>query len=237
MILVKYDPSLMVGPLSGSAGSTTASHNWAGHYFRVRTIPVNPNSPSQTSSRVAFTNFAQNWRNLTPTAQHAWADLAVIDPTTDSLGKTIVLTGIAYYCGFNMTRRSVGLARLDVAPPLVEVPPAVISAIQVCDGTLGTMEFTPTTSDGTATNFLLLSATHALSNGVTFIGRSDFRIIGVLAGDEPAIPPEDLAALYEAVFDDTWQSQFGMKIGFRYEGVSDLGFKSDFLQTLTEITV
>lgn len=231
---VKYLPGLMVGQLSGSVGSTTASHNWAGSYFRSRTIPTNPNTPSQTAARVAFTNFTQTWRTLSAATQLGWENLAMLDPIIDPLGASIVLPGIAYYTSFNMTRRSAGLARLDTAPPLVEVPPGITAAVLVAS-VAATIDYTPTVVDGTASNHQVIYATAPISPGVTFLGRGDFRVIARINGNAPLLPPEDLTPAYQAVFGSGWTSSIGMQIGFRFKGVSDVGFTQDFLQELTTI--
>jgi hypothetical protein len=134
-----------------------------------------------------------------------------------------------------MNRRSIGLARLDASPSIVEVPPLVESALLALSGGAGSMDYTPTIIDGTATNFQLLMATTQLSAGVGFAGRSDFRVIGVLAGDAPAIPPEDIAAIYQAVHGNGWETSVGMNIAYRFQGFSDSGFPGDFIQQFEEI--
>lgn len=225
----------MFGQFSGSQGNTVASHNRFGSYTRNRTIPVNPNTPSQTSARNAFTDFSQTWRILTASQQLGWTQLAELDPIIDTQGQSITLTGIAYYVRFNMNRRSVGEARLATAPALVEAPPTIESAVIAISAVLPSIDYTPTVIDGTPTNFQLIMATAPLSAGVAFAGRSDFRVITSIAGDAPAAPPEFLTAPYEAVFGISWRTSVGMQIAFRFTGLSDSGFIGDFLQQFEAI--
>ena len=232
-----YVPGPAFGQFSGSQGNTVASHNRFGSYLRNRTIPVNPNTPSQTSARNAFTEFSQTWRVLSAGQQLGWTQLADIDPITNVQGQSIILTGIAYYVRFNMNRRSVGLARLATAPALVGAPPTVVSAVLVVNGGAAAMTYAPTVTDGTASNFQLLMATAPLSAGVSFVGRSDFRVIGEIAGDEPAVPPEDIQPIYNAVFGGSWETSVGMQIAYRFTGVHEDGFIGDFLQQFASIGV
>ncbi len=230
MILVKYTPGAFVGQLSGSMGSTTASHNKGGSYLRNRTIPVNPSTAAQTSVRSAFTSFAQDWRVIGDALRTGWTNLAILDPIIDTQGNPITLAGHTYYNRFNMRRRSVGLARLTVAPPIVELPPSISSAVLTI-GSLGPVfDYTPTVVSGTATNFQQLMATDTRSAGVSFTGKGDYRLIGEIAGDEPAVPPEDLVATYEAVFGTSWRTRIGERIFLRATGVSDSGFVGDFTE-------
>ncbi len=229
---MQYVPGPMFGQFSGSQGNTTASHNRYTSYVRNRVVPVNPSTPDQTAVRAEFTNYSQNWRNLTQAEQNGWTALAILDPGVGPLGQPKILSGSVYYNGFNIQRASVGLVRLDVAPALVEVPPSVIAALIQPSGGTGIMDYTPTTNDGTATNFQLIRATAPLSNGINFVGRSLYKNITSIAGDAPLVPPEDLSTTYEAVFGTGWQTSIGMKIGFRVCGVSDSGFtgaQTDFL--------
>lgn len=235
--MAKYVPGPMIGQLSGSQGNTTFSHNRSGSYTRNRTIPVNPSTPSQTSARTSFTDFSQTWRVLSASQQLGWEQIAALDPIIDSQGQSIVLSGIAYYVRFNMNRRAITLPRLAVAPPLVEAPPQVQSAILAISGGGPSILYTPTVIDGTPTNFQGIQATQVLSQGISFVGRSDFRRISQLAGDEPAVPPEDLEAVYSAVFGSTWETQVGMQIAFRFTGFSDTGFIGDFLQQFATIGI
>ncbi len=232
---MKYVPGPMFGQFSGSQGNTTASHNRYGSYTRNRVIPVNPSTPAQTAVRVLLTSFSQQWRALTQGDRDGWIALAILDPTIDTQGQPIVLSGQAYYVGFNMQRDTVGLVRLDIAPALVEVPPSITSAAFTISGGVPTMTYTPVVVNGSATNFQVIKATAPLSAGINFVSASLYKIILVIAGNEPVVPPEDIEGGYAAVFGSAWEAAVGMKIGYRVIGISDSGFRGDNIDFLESI--
>lgn len=223
-----YVPSMFIGQLSGSEGSNTASHNRYGSYFRNRTIPTNPRTPSQTLVRDALTSFSQNWKTLNAGEQSAWQQIADLVPIQNRQGQTITLSGQAFYVRFNLMRRSVGLARLDAAPAGLEVPPSFSALVADANGTLSEMNFIVTIVDGTASNFVTLWATPPLSPGRNFIKPSDYRLIGPVAGDTAS--PHNAATAYEVVFGTAWRAQLGMKISLKVFGVSDAGFQGEAVE-------
>ncbi len=227
--IMKYVPSMFIGQLSGSEGSTTASHNRFASYFRNRTIPVNPRTPAQTLVRDALTSFSQNWKILSASAQSAWEQIAALVPLTNSQGQVFFLPGQSFYIRFNLQRRSVGLARLDVAPAAVEVPPSFTSVTIVLDGTLGVLTVSPIVVDGTGTNFMVIYATPVLTAGRQFIKPSDYRVISGPPAN--SVIPFDRLASYELVFGAGWRTQVGMRIAFKFKGVSDSGFQGDSIET------
>ena len=226
---MKYVPSMFIGQLSGSEGSTTASHNRFSSYFRNRTIPVNPRTPAQTLVRDALTSFSQNWKLLSASAQSAWEQIAALVPITNSQGQVFFLPGQSFYVRFNLQRRSVALARLDVAPAAVEVPPSYTSSSVVVDGTGVILTVSPVVVDGTGTNFTLMYATPVLSAGRQFIKPSDYRVFSAPPASDPV--PLDRLAAYEAVFGSGWRTQVGMRIAFKFKGISDAGFQGDSIET------
>ena len=230
---MKYVPSMFIGQLSGSEGSNTASHNRYASYFRNRTIPVNPRTPAQTLVRDALTSFSQNWRNLSQSAQTAWQQIADLVPIQNSQGQTIILSGQAFYVRFNLQRRSVALARLDVAPAAVEVPPSFTSATVVLNGTGAILTVSPIVVDGTGTNFALMYATPVLGPGINFIKPSDYRVFSAPPASDPV--PNDRLAAYEAVFGAGWRTQIGMRIAFKFKGISDAGFQGDSIEIIDTI--
>lgn len=118
---MKYNPSALVGPLSRSAGSTTASHNRFGNYFRNRVIPVNPNTAAQVAQRQSMTSRSQEWRALTVAQRTAWIALGLTMTRQDSLGVTYNLTGLQAYTSLNRNLVYVGGAVISAAPAVVGV--------------------------------------------------------------------------------------------------------------------
>ena len=219
---MKYAPSLLgIGQLSGSGGSTTASHNRYGSYFRNRTIPTNPNSVSQQAVRALFGGVTQAWRTLTESQRTAWSDLAPNVPRTDALGQSYVLSGNALCISVNSLLQAVGSA-VNYDAPALDSPPVMTALSVVVDVTaIEGMIPTFTVTGGTANNFIIVRATAPRSPGRDYISRSEMRQITVLAGN--AASPGALEAAYEAVFGAGWEAQVGMEIAFEFFPVSENG--------------
>lgn len=124
---MKYVPSAMIGQLSRSAGSTTASRNRFGSYFRNRVMPVNPNTPAQSTVRNQWQELSGAYRDLDEAGRNAWKELGEQMFRTDSLGQTYTLTGLQAYMSINQNLFLIGASTTNVAPTL-DVP-ATLSSI------------------------------------------------------------------------------------------------------------
>lgn len=114
---MKFTTGAMVGDLSGSIGSTTASHNRYGPYFRSKVIPVNPNSTRQQEVRSLFATMVNVWNNtLTQTQRDAWDNWAENTTIQGKTGDPINITGQNAFIRFNVIRTQIGGQRVDVAP-------------------------------------------------------------------------------------------------------------------------
>lgn len=227
---MKYAPSLLgVGQLSGSGGSTTASHNRYGTYLRNRTIPVNPNTVAQQAVRAIFGNLSQAWRTLTQSQRDAWSALAQNVPRINSLGQSYILSGNAFYIGTNALLEAVGAPIVDDAPALDSAPILHTLAVTVSVAGLDGMSAAFTLDGGTANNFLIVKASAPRSPGRDYIGRSELKQISVLAGN--AASPAPLEAAYEAVFGAGWEGEIGMEIAFEFFPVSENGLPGVGLRT------
>lgn len=220
---MKYTPSAMVGQLSGAEGCQVASHNRYGSYFRNRTIPTNPRTPKTAFRRQTFSAFSQQWKALSADAKIGFSALSLALPQLDRQGNSIVLSGQAFYCGLNAVRLRLGLARVDIAPPLVLVPPSILSQSLVATGGAGTMALTFTNANGIASNFFMVEATPPLSPGVTSISPSKYRFVTSFAGNTAS--PTAIATAYEAQLGTAWRTSVGMVIGYRIRGVNADGLR------------
>lgn len=116
---MKFTTGAMVGDLSGSIGSTTASHNRFGPYFRSKVIPVNPNTSRQQAVRSVFTTLVNAWNNtLTQVQRDGWSNWAAMTTIQGKDGNPINITGQNAYIRFNTVRLQIGQNRVD-APPTV----------------------------------------------------------------------------------------------------------------------
>lgn len=114
---MKFTTGAMVGDLSGSIGSTTASRNKFGQYFRSKVIPVNPNTTRQQTVRAFFATLVSAWNDaLTPAQRTAWNLWAQNTTIQGKDGNPINITGQNAYIRFNTARLQVGGTRVDSGP-------------------------------------------------------------------------------------------------------------------------
>lgn len=227
---MRYLPSAFIGQLAGTMGCTTATHSRYSSFFRNRVMPINPRTPAQSVVRDLMTSLTQNWRGLSATEQLAWQQLAQLAPRRNIQGKEIILTGHAFYVHLNLIRNTVNLARVDVAPPAVEVPPSFTSTNNTVNGTGAAMTVEPIIIDGSGTSFFTFWATPFLSPGVSYVSPSDYRLLGFVASDP--IGATNILSAYEDVFGAGWQTMQGMNLGIKLQGISDSGFEGQTIETL-----
>lgn len=124
---MKYVPSALIGLLSKSQGSTTASHNRFGAYLRNRIIPVNPNTGKQAAARATMASLSAGWRALSATERAGWTALGSQMTRLDSLGQTYTLTGLQAYTSVNRNLTTIGATLLTAAPALN--PPTTLTLV------------------------------------------------------------------------------------------------------------
>lgn len=125
---MKYTPSALVSEFSGAQGSTVASHNRFGPYFRNRTIPVNPNTAAQVLVRNILKAASQNWKALTAAQRAAWGAAAALLPRLDSLGRTYYQTGHQFYVSTQLAIKQYDpVAAYSTDPSAVIVPVDLLS--------------------------------------------------------------------------------------------------------------
>lgn len=113
---MKYK-SAVIASGSGSLNGCVFSHNRYGSYIRNRSVPVNPNSPTQQSVRTFFADAATAWAAvLTPAQRQAWNTYAANVPRIGPLGETQYTTGLNWFLAVNVMRRQVAGGLLAVAP-------------------------------------------------------------------------------------------------------------------------
>ena len=114
---MKLEFSALVAAASGSVAGNTFSHNAGGPYVRRRATPTNPSTVAQQEVRSRLAELASHWGNtLTQAQRDGWVTFGQNFPSTDSLGKTIVLSGSQAYSRVNARLLSAGLTRVDTAP-------------------------------------------------------------------------------------------------------------------------
>lgn len=228
---MKYTPSPLLSELSGAAGSVVASHNRFGPYLRTRTIPVNPNTAAQQTYRNTLKSASQAWRLLTDGARNAWEAAAANLPRINELGATYYMTGHQFFVS---TCQAIKL--YDPASAFPSLPNTVITPVDLTSITpaaaagAGTNTLTFAATPVPATTKLVIEATRQLSAGVTFVGRSNLRIVQIIA---PAgASPANIAAAYVTLFGNLIA---GKKIMYRAYEISSTGGRTNKLSAIITV--
>lgn len=227
---MKYVPSLAIGQLSGSTGSTTASRNRYGSYFRNRVMPANPSTSLQLLWRSRLQTLAQTWKTLSSDNQAGWSALGQLMVRLGSLGEEYNLTGAQAFQSVNSSLLLIGQATVTAPPAFSEVP--ALTSLSLTAGTAPNVlsaAFAPTPVPTGL--YVVLEATSQRSAGVTYIDRSDFRFLQRVnpAGTSPA----NILLAYSAKFGPL---QNGRKIFVRARVISAAGFSSSPVQATTIVT-
>ncbi len=135
---MKFTTGAMVGDLSGSIGSTTASRNKFGQYFRSKVIPVNPNTTRQQAVRTRFATLVARWNDTLTEAQRiAWNLWAQNTTIQGKDGNPINVTGQNAYIRFNTARLQVSGAIVDAGPIIFNNGNPVTSFTTINQGVIG----------------------------------------------------------------------------------------------------
>ena len=196
---MKYIPSLMVGQLAGSAGSTTASHNKYGSYFRTRVTPVNTETTKRSAVRASFGGWSNQWKGLTSGQRSAWNALATTVTLQDKQGVSFQPSGFNLFVSSNQNNFGLSAALVDDAPAWDPPTAPVITGVTATEETdviaSMTVAFTPTAPAGTS---YVWEASPPMSPGVSMVPRSLYKRVGVTV---PAgTSPTDISAGYELTY-------------------------------------
>lgn len=121
----------------GKSGGTIFSRNAYGSYWKNRVIPINGQTEKQQEVRAQLAARSNGWRSLNDTARRAWTDMAASYPRQNSLGDTIILTGLALLNSLNGNLQKIGAALLSVP-----VAPVTLQIVTASIGTLTDTAFT-----------------------------------------------------------------------------------------------
>lgn len=158
----------VMGPLSGSLGGFTASHNKGGAYFRQRVIPTDPNSTRQQIVRAAMSSMVQRWTNTLTALQRAgWDTYGQNVEMTDVQGQSLFLSGQQQYLRTNVARVRAGLGPVDTAPTIFDLGEPVTgieTTTGAVDDTMGEL------SGAWSTNVLFATATSEIGVVIVQLG-------------------------------------------------------------------
>lgn len=229
---MKYAPGLMVGQLSGKSGSTVASRNRFGSYFKSRNMPVNPNTDSQQDQRNNLAAISAAWKSLTDAQRSAWIAATASVSLVDSLGIPYNPTGQQLFVSVNRNTfiYSGSSTITDDPPPLNPVTALTSISTSVASGPT-VMSITFAASPLAASTKLVIEATPCLSPGINFIKRSLYRQIIISAA--AAATPLNAASAYVAKFGEVVA---GKRIFFRAYTLRSTGERSPYISFYSDVT-
>lgn len=177
----------------GSIGGTTYSQNRSGLYTKNRTKPTYPKTPAQANSNAAFIACTTGWASmLSQTQRNGWTLYGQTNPVTNTLGQSIILSGLQIFCRVNIPLFIAGsYAAMQLTSPgsvTLLTPLTVNSATTVDKGTTlggtGNVDFTvnfPGTMYGT--DYVFFYITKPCSAGRTPVHQPQlFVYTGLLSG-------------------------------------------------------
>jgi len=121
MGLVRFGAGIV--QISGSIAGDVHARNRFGNYIRPRTIPTNPNTALQQSTRAALAALTERWsETLTAAQRTAWNLYGTSVAMTNRLGETIYLTGFNHYIRSNLFLQRYGITVIDAGPTTFTLP-------------------------------------------------------------------------------------------------------------------
>lgn len=129
MAIVKLS-SLIIG-IRGSVGGVTFSDGAGGPYAKAWGRGSNGRARKQQRARSFFGSMGAQWQALSGAQRSDWDDLAVADPepTFNSLGEPVTLSGFGYFARCNTRRLALGMEILQDAPTGTEATQPVEPAV------------------------------------------------------------------------------------------------------------
>lgn len=120
----------LITGIRGSIGGTVFSANVAGPYARSWTQGPHRHTPSQETIRAVHARLGEAWQGLSDAQRTDWDDFAALDPepTYNSLGEEIHLSGWQYFVRINTRRHGLALDITEDVPPAgKKTPPGVLT--------------------------------------------------------------------------------------------------------------
>lgn len=220
---MKYTPSALVSEFSGAQGSTVASHNRFGPYFRNRTIPVNPNTALQVASRNLLKAASAAWRVLTDAQRAAWEAVAATIPRVDALGRTYYQDGHQYFVSTCIAVKTyLASAAFPTDPATIVTPVDLTSCVSTLAATIPTFNSVYTATPLAALTKIVLSASPQFSAGIQYVGLNRLRFVQISAA--AAASPENGLAAYNALFGTLVA---GKKVLIKHQVLSSTGGRSN----------
>lgn len=190
--------SPLLSDARASIGGATASKNRGGNYFRARIAPIQPRTPAQQDVRSNLSSLSSSWRSLTQLQIAGWNALAATVTLKDTLGNSYKPTGAQLFVGNNMNNITVGNPLITTPPALKPDFPAAGETSAAATAATPTFIVTVGYTAAPGAGMFIVRATPQLSAGISFIGQSQYRVIGTF--NSIAIPSFDILSDYTAKF-------------------------------------
>jgi hypothetical protein len=198
--------------LRGSIGGVTYSQNASGAYARVRKSPINRNTQGQQTARNNFASISGAFRLLTLAERQTYEDMRDFYTTKDGIGNTVRPTASQLFARINGKLLQNGvinttdLIKICPAPVEVENTNFLGALYNTTTNVLSvTALFANQDNDVPADSILVISATPAISNGISRVPDGTFKKLVVFPSGT-AIDGTDITAEYDAVFTNSWNS-------------------------------
>lgn len=253
MALVRFGNG--VSEIRGSIAGNVFSRGRAGAIIRNRTVPINPQTQSQTDVRSLFSSIAAAWRLLTGAEKEQWKLFADQLTVTNRLGENYVPSARQTFqsCNTNLVLVNSGVGSFDPVTYVFNLanfinlpdmsttekptPPTFVNGEKSFELLLTAGRITtavtnqdfivPNSAKGEKTRFIV-EATPIVSPTSGLWNRNKFRLLGSYDASSPA--PLDILANLNGV-----QPQSGLSAGMqglvRMYTVNDGGLRSDVVQS------
>ena len=190
--------------IRGTVGGLVYSANQSGPFARSWSKPTNPRSVRQQRGRGFMTQLGPAWQALSGAQRTAWDALAVADPepTFNSLGEPVALSGWGYFVRCNKRRLQNLQTVLSVAPVGAEAtrPASVVPlTFAVASGTPGTFTATWPVAGILATDYAVVLV-GVMQSGAQLYTPNRAYWVGAVLGTLGALSlGADFAAIFGAV--------------------------------------
>jgi hypothetical protein len=195
-----YDPGMLTGRLSGSAGSTVAGYGPAGPTISVATNALTLPTAPQTQARANLTNLSHAFLTCSDTQAVAWSQLGISYVSFNALGRSHPLNGLQCYQKINGALQTIGLP-ISNDPPAFDPPQTTSNAyLEIVGGPVGTASmllYTSPTSSGVGI-YLIVYASEQVSPGRTSYPVKSLRLLAAYGPNVTS--PIDITADYQAEF-------------------------------------
>ena len=173
--------------LRGSIGGVTYSQNASGSYARVRKSPVNRNTQGQQTARNNFASISGAFRTLTLAERQTFEDMRDFYTTKDGIGNTVRPTASQLFARINgkLLQNNVISSGdfVKICPAPVEVPNTQnsIPRVDIAGVELQVNAFfADGSSEVPADCLLIVSATPAISAGISRVPDGIFKKLGLI---------------------------------------------------------